>query len=583
MFRYHSDAQAELDRQTGGRLEADFSEVYRARRKYEELGGQSYSEYDQVSGFIADELQKIKSLRGFEDTRVQDITKALEDLGEYEQEIPGLQPAQGPLVLYDNLIRRLRPEHPDIDFKTTDDLRELAAERARQAYDEAQDISARAGGSTRFFGEAAAGMVSDIREPANIAGMMLTAPVAVEALAGSLVMKLGQLAVIEGIASGGSEYLAQSNLHDYYKRQGFSDEEIADKLQSDVLAAAAGGAVLAPAGYLAGKGIGKLMDRWLGDIQSGDPVKMRSALDEMQSHPSTTPEDMDAIARIMQGLNIERTMPDDIKASPSLMREAISNADEIRHALETGEPIRNTKIVDEQGLPRIFETKRKVDRFMKNPDNDLPAGTKPVENPDGTYSLQYQSKAVFEQDESGLLVFNNKKNAKKAAAKLDGDTEVIQFRGRNKNQEYVILRNATPEEIEIIKAEYTGRTIDELDPVLINPRSEPVTPDAPEAVTPELTHKLELDTKPVSENPSKSKAQPFNVLNEHRQSTSREITELINSGKYDETIYKDADEFVTALDDMDIDPELKAEVQGIYRQAADELDELEQVIACMRG
>lgn len=622
MFNYDQYSLDRMALDTGGQLEATFSDVYQAQRKADTLGAQSWSETSGMATLMQEELSKVKAYRGFDDTGVDSVDRALADLYQQGQEQATARPEGTTEQLYEKLISDLKLENPEVPFKDLETIRDEVAQKARQAFDEAQDVSSRADETNQFLGGMASGAVTGLKEPLNVAAMVATAPLAMETLAGGLVLKLAQVAAIEGTVSGGSEYAIQESIRDYYVRQGFTEEQVDQRIRDNVIGAAAGGAVLAPTFGLAGLGVGKLLSKWLGKMDSANPVELRETLEEMRNHPSTSDADVEAINQVMLALRQQETMPESIK-TPSDVRSITEAADSIRTALDGGQPLRpGTRLLDENGYPRVFETEKKAKRFSSNESNDIPTGTKIVQNEDGSFGLEYNSNVRIEADGDAPKIFTSKKAVDKAALEIEGETRVIELAGEGRRRRYLLASGDNAADLDNIAAELRGMTDEYVQPSMLknatqdasksldepvdtSPRIEGLDPEIEKLAREYEAAKQAVTDAKTSGNPSTEQALNESKAKETLISKMREkgfiedntiensptqgrlqrsqLEQDILSGKYDDTINAEVSDFLKTFDALDADPELKAEVKNLINEADEDVTQLQAVIACMRG
>ena len=325
MFELDRASQQSLDAITGGALDAGLSDVYRAQRQADRLGGQTWSEVALVHSLLEEQAQELSQVLGRDVTAPSQgaLVSQFEgrfDADNYGRTLPqpndqpglNLTNPQIPLMeqaLWTDAGTQLFKEQEDqwrlfqsalneaavtrgaTHLKTLDELRDEAGRRAQKAREEAARTSARASGFDSFMGNTGAGFVQFANEPTNIAGVVLTAPIAAEAFGSSLLARVMGIGATEGVVGAVSESAVQEQLIDYYQRQGMTAEEARELANNNVAMAAASGAVLGPLLYGDRIAAQRTIDRIASDI---DPDTMRQ-VGELRERQATLRQSLKAL------------------------------------------------------------------------------------------------------------------------------------------------------------------------------------------------------------------------------------------------------------------------------------------------
>lgn len=350
MFFLDPDSENQIQEAVGGRVQSSIMDVYDTQRRADILGGQSWSEMSAMEDKIAEQVDRIRELTGEElDANTIGLNSYLN--GNLRTIEDGEGPAYGRgaaqhrtrlsqkqrLDTLNATFTRLKEQYPNEKFKTFDDMRDDVAEEARKAWEVAQETASRATTTGQLTGQAMAGTVQAFNEPATVAGVLVTAPLAFEALAGGLLLKIGQLALIEGGVGAGTEAFTQDKLRDYYLRQGFTEQEADKRINEAVIGAGVGAAVLAPVGVGLGKVLSKGGTALVERLRSSDPKLMREALDELDSVRDELDADTRAdLDNAREALDLQDSMPD--ASTPDILRETAAAVDGLINDFENGTP-----------------------------------------------------------------------------------------------------------------------------------------------------------------------------------------------------------------------------------------------------
>lgn len=316
VFVHSSDAEYAAI-QPFGIVSATAGDVYDARREADLLGNQSWSEEDA----IVDELETMRealsseydydididraSLQSWLNGNISNVRSMMEtgvDESMMLFDLPGFDRMT-------QMLDRAATENPG-KFSTLQQIRDKVAKKAREKWEAANAVAARAHGFDRFLGEAGAGIVRDINEPALVMGAIATAPIAAEYFGASLFARGLGIAATEGIAAGISEATVSAGLIDFWERQGFTNPEINEKLLSNVGSAAVGASVLSPAFYLGGVLTKAAAGRWAQMVASKFPEQVAEAAAEMQqAGVKFTSREQADIATLLQRLEEVEQMP----------------------------------------------------------------------------------------------------------------------------------------------------------------------------------------------------------------------------------------------------------------------------------
>ncbi|WP_374381954.1 hypothetical protein [Dongia sp.] len=197
--------------------------------------------------------------------------------------------------------------HDDNGLRTTDQIVAENIKKANEAEAKANDYAARIRDRSwdidLYYGAKTA-----VREPLNIAGAVITAPIAAEAIAANLAVRLLALSAIEGGVGAASQMGVEKQMETWYRARGLSEQEIDDRWYSNVGSAAATGAVLGPLGYLLGKGAGAAIrgvNKARGSLLEGlAPAERAAALERARA---LTPDQATHLAETFQRLTATRT------------------------------------------------------------------------------------------------------------------------------------------------------------------------------------------------------------------------------------------------------------------------------------
>ena len=193
--------------------------------------------------------------------------------------------------------------HEQNTVKTTDQIIDWNIKRANEAEAKANDYSARIRDRSwdvdLYYGAKTA-----FREPLNIAGMVVTAPIAAEAIAANIGLRLLGIATIEGGVGAVSQMGVEAQMNNWYRQRGLTDQEIDDRWAGNVAASALGGAALGPLGYLLGKGIGKGVAKGLGVFDRLSPAERAANLARARG---MTPDDVAALTDAYHRLTTTKT------------------------------------------------------------------------------------------------------------------------------------------------------------------------------------------------------------------------------------------------------------------------------------
>lgn len=364
MFFLEESTQDNLFQFEGGRVRSTLGEVYRTQREADRLGGQSWSEVRELLRRVDEQAARVEELTGeapvaanplamshFLNGETDEFRRLLEartprGTGFVINDIPTRQEYEFLINNADQVVSQhaaLKQQFPDAGIQTIDEMRDEIAQVAREQFDAAQEVAGRASGGTRFFGQAGAGVVQAVNEPANIFAAVMTAPIAVEALGTSLLARLAGLAVFEGSVSGLSEYAIQQQLEDFYRRQGFTEDEISQRQRDAVAGAVASGALLAPGLFLVGKGVGAAVTPAIRPIMrrlaSGNAQEVLSAADELAAQGlSRTPSEQATVDILRRELSLEQHIPSNWRRSPDNARLLNDLVDAATASLERGSP-----------------------------------------------------------------------------------------------------------------------------------------------------------------------------------------------------------------------------------------------------
>lgn len=603
----------------GGRTEATLGDVFETQREADIAGGQSFSEADGMEKEFNRLLDQVEGETG---TRpdiaypYEAVFSFLRDEDTFDRDVRGIarvkfEENKGKFEQFRRDLDQLNIAHPTLgaDFG---EMRDRVAEEARKKFDLAQETASRASGFDSFVGSAGAGVVTAANEPLNQALFVVTLPIAVEALAGSLLFKLGAIAVTEGAIGASSEFVIQNELKDFYKRQGFTDEQIDERIRTSVLSAGAGGAVLGPMGFGIGRGIskafGKGTTKSITKIQSDNPKVIREGLDEIErsAGDALTITERADIENIKHGLKIQESLPPNVEATPANIRAHATLIDEVVGVLEgtrSPAPLRD----------RLLNTTANGDPILGiEPSTARVAAAEATGRVDDMAMANFSREAevdgaqrILTVDDAIERALSNARQAERVARRgiLTGETlpdvsplEVIPAI-RTKNGDIVYDMNSS-NAVEV--AESHGLKVDDGEAGFIADGQFATNKRNANRLAKTARTRLENELATQTDDVAQTiRSEPMNRTNTAQASvrsdsrnvteptpsiSNPEITARIADGDFDDIISHNARTF---LDDIDSNPDIDADLKVTLRKDLDDIMEEEKAIddirACLTG
>lgn len=266
---------------------------------------------------------------------------------------------------YDLAVSEARRRNPASGLLTIAEMRQRVTDRAREARVTNDELSQRTG----FAGTAgglAGGIVGSMTDPINIGSMVLTAPLALEGLAGFAANVAINMAT-EGATQGAQR--------DFLRRQGMTEQELDDQAITSVLMAGAGTAgldlLLKGAGRVGRVALERLRRADVPQSVKDDAATAATAMDIEQSIPNPTHDPMQLMEHIERMNAIYRSVAEG-RADPFLSRAGGSvdtptvpgnDAALMRHALDTSPDLQDLRGQIAQALG---EVDRRADQLLRD-------------------------------------------------------------------------------------------------------------------------------------------------------------------------------------------------------------------------
>lgn len=603
-----------------GVVSSTAGEVYDARREADVAGNQSWSEINAIEAEVESYQDLFEELYGhripFHSGSIHlHLTDQIEGLRKRDSRF--LAPFDKErLDVFDQMneaLNRAVAEHPG-RFKNLAQIREDVAAKARQKWEDAEAVASRASGFDRFLGEAGAGLVRDLSEPAVVLTAAITAPLAVEYFGASLAARGLGLAAVEGVAAGSAETVISGGLRQFWSAQGFSAEEIDARMAGNIGSATLGAALLSPALYVGGVLSKKVASAaWAKLTSEPTPQDVLDIMKQLEDHgvEFTPGEKVDKAVLEQRLKELEDTPPYYDKTNSEDMRSYQQNVQDATRAYASGnitpqmaEELTAVEVpIIEQAIKNLQEngqvpTREQIRRLVTPDEWDQhnarlkEARETEKARTENTPQVNIKKKETgrYTDDDNNIQIEKKENGLWKA---LRGEEEIGAFKTLKEAKERAVREVVGNREPAKTNAEILREVSEEtLNDALSKRRGGPIVREQFNPQTP--MEKVDGMTSPeavaaADAAPDDSALGRFTDAgspDKERTITDQELAQRIADGEFDDQLFNEADEFLGIMqgrtpEEVDLYARIRRELQDAESKIA-EAEEVDNAVKALR-